>query len=94
MDLKISLGDFIVSGGELPCLMICDSILRLIPGALGSSENAEYDSFAPAFQGQLMHPLYTKPAEYLGLKVPEVLLNGNHKEIDLWRKQAAQKRRP
>ena len=79
---EISIGDYVLTGGELPALCMIDSITRLLEGAIGNEESAEFDSFR---QGLLEHPHYTKPREYEGLKVPDVLLNGNHKEIEEWR---------
>ena len=79
---EISIGDYVLTGGELPALCIIDSVTRLLEGAIGNEESAEFDSFQT---GLLEHPHYTKPREYEGLEVPEVLLNGNHKEIDEWR---------
>ncbi|MCD7879870.1 MAG: tRNA (guanosine(37)-N1)-methyltransferase TrmD [Candidatus Gastranaerophilales bacterium] len=82
--MEISAGDFVMTGGELPALCIMDSITRLIPGVLGDSESAEYDSLS---DGLLEHPHYTKPREYNGLNVPEILLNGNHEKIKEWRRE-------
>ena len=79
---EISLGDFVLTGGELPALCVIDSVSRKIDGTLGKIESAEEDSFA---NGLLEYPHYTKPREYRGLKVPEVLLNGNHAEIEKFR---------
>ena len=79
---EISIGDYVLTGGELPALCMIDSITRLLDGGIGNSESAEFDSFK---NDLLEHPHYTKPREYEGLLVPEVLLNGNHKEIDEWR---------
>lgn len=79
---EISLGDFVLTGGELPALCVIDAVSRKIEGTLGRIESAEDDSFA---DGLLEYPQYTKPREYRGLKVPEVLLNGNHKEINEFR---------
>lgn len=87
VDEEISVGDFIVSGGELPALLILDSILRHIPGALGHEESAQIDSFGERLEGQLEFPLYTKPLEFEGLAVPEVLLSGHHQVIEDWRKK-------
>ena len=79
---EISIGDYVLTGGELPALCMIDSITRLLEGAIGNEESAQNDSF----QNDLLeHPHYTKPREYNGLKVPEILLNGNHKEIEEWR---------
>ncbi len=79
---EISLGDFVLTGGELPALCVIDAVSRKIEGTLGKIESANDDSFA---DGLLEYPQYTKPREYRGLKVPEVLLNGNHKEINEFR---------
>jgi tRNA (guanine37-N1)-methyltransferase len=87
VDQEISLGDFIVSGGELPALTMVDTLLRLIPGVLGHEDSAELDSFSPALEGGLEYPLYTKPRELWGMEVPEVLTSGDHQEIAKWRKK-------
>lgn len=79
---EVSIGDFVLTGGELPALCLIDSISRKIEGTLGNVESAQDDSFAT---GLLGHPQYTKPRNYRGLKVPEVLLNGNHAEIEKFR---------
>ena len=81
---EISIGDFVLTGGELPALCLIDSVSRKIEGTLGKIESAHDDSFA---DGLLEYPQYTKPREYRGLKVPDVLLNGNHKLIDEYRFQ-------
>lgn len=83
VDYKISLGHFVLTGGELPALVIIDSIVRLIPGVLGGEKSAEIESFSDG--NNLEFPQYTKPADFRGLKVPEVLLSGNHGEIAKWR---------
>ncbi len=80
---EISIGDFVLTGGEYPALCIIDSVLRLQKGVLGDDESSEYDSHS---DGLLEYPQYTKPREYNGQKVPEVLLLGNHKEIAKWRR--------
>ncbi|MFK7823823.1 MAG: tRNA (guanosine(37)-N1)-methyltransferase TrmD [Oligoflexales bacterium] len=87
VDEEFSLGDFVISGGELPCLTIADSILRLIPGVLGHKESAACDSFGSAMKNQLESPQFTRPLEFEGTEVPQVLRSGNHKEIDDWRKR-------
>ena len=79
-----SLGDFILTGGELPALVMTDAIVRLIPGVLGSSGSLDQDSFS---DGLLSAPQYTRPAEWRGMKVPDVLLQGHHAEIAKWRRQ-------
>ena len=80
---EISIGDFVMTGGEYPALCIIDSITRLIKGVLGDDESAEYDSHS---DGLLEYPHYTKPREYMGLCVPEILLSGNHEKIKEWRR--------
>lgn len=81
---EISLGDFVLTGGELPALCVIDAVSRKLEGTLGKIESAEDDSFS---DGLLEYPQYTKPREYRGLKVPEVLLNGNHKDINAFRQE-------
>ena len=92
---EISIGDFVLTGGELPALCVIDCVSRKLEGVLGKIESADDDSFE---NGLLEYPQYTKPREYRGLKVPEVLLNGNHKEIEQFRKtemlKRTEKRRP
>jgi tRNA (guanine37-N1)-methyltransferase len=87
--LEISIGDYVLTGGELPALVVSDAIVRLLPGALGDSESALSDSFQT---GLLDAPYYTKPAEYRGLTVPEVLMSGDHKKIAEWREAEAMRR--
>ena len=86
---EISLGDFVLTGGELPALCVLDAVSRKLEGTLGKIESADDDSFS---DGLLEYPQYTKPREYRGLKVPEVLLNGNHKEINEFRQAQRIKR--
>lgn len=81
---EISLGDFVLTGGELPALCLIDAVSRKLEGTLGKIESAEDDSFS---DGLLEYPQYTKPREFRGLKVPEVLLNGNHKDINAFRQE-------
>jgi tRNA (guanine37-N1)-methyltransferase len=83
---EISIGDYVLSGGEPAAIVLTDAIVRLLPGALGSETSAENDSFS---NGLLDYPHYTRPADFRGMKVPEVLLNGNHAEIEKWRRQKA-----
>lgn len=83
---EISIGDYVLSGGEPAAVVLVDSIVRLLPEALGSETSAENDSFS---NGLLDCPHYTRPAEFRGMKVPDVLLNGNHAEIEKWRRQKA-----
>ena len=81
---EISIGDYVLTGGEIPAMVIIDSVVRLLPGVLGSEDSPLDDSHA---HGLLEYPQYTRPAEYLGLEVPEVLLSGNHAEIARWRRE-------
>ena len=83
---EISIGDYVLSGGEPAAVVLVDCIVRLLPNALGSETSAENDSFS---EGLLDYPHYTRPAEFRGMKVPEVLLNGNHAEIEKWRRERA-----
>ena len=83
---ELSIGDYVLSGGEPAAAVLVDTLVRLLPGALGSDTSAENDSFS---DGLLDCPHYTRPAEFRGMKVPEVLLNGNHAEIEKWRKMRA-----
>lgn len=84
-DEEISIGDFVLTGGEIPAMVIVDSVTRLLPGVLGNAESAEYESHSS--EGYLEHPQYTKPEEFQGWKVPEVLLSGDHKKIEEWREK-------
>ncbi len=86
---EISIGDFILTGGELAAMVVIDSVVRLLPGAIGDLDSARSDSFE---NGMLDCPYYTRPEEYRGLKVPDVLLSGHHGEIDTWRKAKALER--
>jgi tRNA (guanine37-N1)-methyltransferase len=83
---EISIGDYVLSGGEIPAMVVVDAVTRLLPGALGCEQSAEQDSFS---SGLLDYPHYTRPAEYRGLKVPDILLSGHHAEIEKWRQQKA-----
>jgi len=85
VDEEISIGDFVLTGGEIPAMLVVDSVMRLLPGVLGNEESAVFESHSK--NGYLEHPQYTKPEEFEGWKVPEVLLGGNHKEIEKWRKE-------
>lgn len=86
---EFSIGDFVLSGGEIPALAITDSIIRLLPGALGDSESALTDSFQDPL---LSAPVYTRPAEFRGMKVPDVLMSGDHKKVSEWQSEQAVKR--
>lgn len=86
VDEQISVGKYILTGGELPAMTLIDSISRLIPGVLGRAESHQEDSFSKALKRKKEYPHYTRPAIFKGMQVPEVLTSGNHKEIDKWRK--------
>ena len=86
---EISIGDYVLTGGELPALVVIDAVARLIPGVIGDGESLLTDSFQ---EGLLDGPQYTRPADFRGMKVPEVLLSGNHKEIAAWRQEQRRKR--
>lgn len=86
---EVSLGDYVLTGGELAALVMMDASIRLIPGVLGNQDSAVQDSHS---SGLLEHPHYTRPAEYRGMEVPEVLMNGNHALIDQWRRDESIKR--
>jgi len=84
---EVSIGDYVLSGGEVPALVLLEAVTRLVPGVIGREESHEQDSFGP--EGVLDHPHYTRPAEFRGMTVPDVLLSGNHAEIERWRREAA-----
>ncbi|MCH7320912.1 tRNA (guanosine(37)-N1)-methyltransferase TrmD [Solibacillus sp. MA9] len=81
---EISIGDFVLTGGELPAMTVIDAVVRLLPGVLGQADSHIQDSFST---GLLEHPHYTRPADFRGMKVPDVLLSGNHAKIDEWREE-------
>lgn len=84
IDEQISIGDYVLTGGELPAMVLCDAILRYIPDVLHNDTSVVDESFS---DNLLEHPQYTRPREFMGLKVPDVLLNGNHKEIEKWKSE-------
>ena len=86
---EFSIGDYVLTGGELAAMVMIDSVVRLLPGALGNDVSAVTDSFS---SGLLEHPQYTRPADFRGLKVPDVLLSGNHAKIEEWRKEESLRR--
>ena len=86
---EISIGDFVLTGGELGAMVIIDSVVRLLPGVLGNEQSHMKDSFST---GLLEHPHYTRPADFRGMKVPDVLLSGNHRMIEEWRAKESLKR--
>jgi tRNA (guanine37-N1)-methyltransferase len=87
IDEEISIGDYVLTGGELPAAVLIDAVARQIPGVLGKDESAEEESFSESLDRKREYPHYTRPEEFKGLKVPDVLLGGNHGEIDKWRKE-------
>ncbi len=95
VDMELSIGDYVLTGGELAAMVISDAVARLLPGVLGSEESAIKDSFS---ENLLDYPQYTRPVEFEGLQVPEILLSGHHAKIEAWRRQQAlirtAKRRP
>ncbi len=88
--LEVSVGDFVTNGGEVPAMLIVDAVIRLIPGVLGDETSSKYESFAKA--GLLEYPQYTRPREFRGMQVPEVLVEGNHGKIAQWREEASRAR--
>ncbi len=88
-DRELSVGEFVLSGGEIPALLVIDAVARLLPGVVGDPRSLEQDSFAG---GLLGYPQYTRPAEFRGLKVPDVLLSGDHAAIARWRREEAERR--
>jgi tRNA (guanine37-N1)-methyltransferase len=88
-DEEISIGDYVLSGGELGAAIVLDAVARLLPGVLGNEDSSRNESFSDENEGLLDCPQYTRPAEFRGWKVPEVLLSGNHAEIKRWRREAS-----
>lgn len=88
----VSVGRYVLAGGELAAMVVCDAVLRKLPGALGHSESALEESYSEALDGQPEYPHYTRPAEYRGWKVPDVLLSGHHEEIRTWRRARSRER--
>ena len=91
VDQEISIGDYVLTGGEIPAMVIVDSVVRLLPGVLGDENSASTDSFS-AGSDKLGYPQYTRPDEYNGKKVPDVLKSGDHGKIEAWRKIQAEKK--
>jgi tRNA (guanine37-N1)-methyltransferase len=89
---QISIGDYVLSGGELPAMVVIDAVVRLIPGVLGDDQSAHHDSFSAGNDRLLDYPHYTRPPQWQGRKVPDILLNGNHAAIEAWRRQQARQR--
>jgi tRNA (guanine37-N1)-methyltransferase len=88
----VSIGPYVLSGGELPAMVLLDAIARRLPGALGSEESGLEESFSAELEGGLEYPHYTRPAEFRGWRVPDVLLSGNHALIDSWRREQSRER--
>jgi len=88
----ISIGPYVLSGGELPAMVLLDAVARRLPGALGSEESGLVESFSPELEGGLEYPHYTRPAEFRGWRVPDVLLSGDHRRIEEWRKEQSRLR--
>jgi tRNA (guanine37-N1)-methyltransferase len=88
----ISIGPYVLSGGELPAMVVTDAIARRLPGALGSEESGLVESFSAELEGGLEYPHYTRPSEFRGWRVPEVLLSGDHRKIDEWRREQSRLR--
>jgi tRNA (guanine37-N1)-methyltransferase len=91
-DEAISIGRYVLAGGELPAMVIADAVLRKLPGALGDAESAIEESYSAALQGAPEYPHYTRPASYRGWDVPEILLSGNHARVRDWRREQAHRR--
>ena len=89
VDEEISIGDYVLSGGEIPAMVVTDAVGRLLPGVLGNDDSAARDSFA---DGLLDHPHYTRPAEFAGIRAPDALLSGDHEAVRLWRRREALRR--
>ncbi len=88
-DEEISLGDFVLTGGEIPAMAVVDAVTRLIPGVLGNKDSLAHESFQ---EGLLEYPHYTRPRDYLGYEVPDILVSGNHDKVERWRREQALKR--
>ena len=86
IDEQISIGDYVLTGGEIPAMVLIDAVARKIPGILGKEASADFDSFSTAFGGKREYPHYTRPEEFRGMKVPDVLISGHHEKIEQWRK--------
>jgi len=93
VDEEISIGDYVLTGGEIPTMVIVDAVTRLIPGVLEKKEATEVETFSKVGKKRVLeYPQYTRPSDFMGWKVPEILLNGNHKEIAKWRKEMSLKK--
>jgi len=90
--MQVSLGDYVLSGGELPAMVLIDAVVRLLPGVLGDDTSAEHESFSAALGGGLDYPHYTRPPQWMGRAVPDVLLSGHHAQIEAWRREQSKRR--
>src|SRR4029077_2766150 len=88
----VSIGRYVLSGGELAAMVLCDAVLRKLPGALGHEASADEESYSAALEGHPEYPHYTRPAEYRGWRVPDVLLSGHHERIEEWRRERSRER--
>ncbi len=89
---QVSIGRYVLAGGELPAMVLCDAVMRKLPGALGHAESAQEESFSAALEGAPEYPHYTRPAEWRGWTVPEVLLSGHHERVRAWRHEQSRAR--
>jgi tRNA (guanine37-N1)-methyltransferase len=89
---QVSIGDYVLSGGELAAMVVIDAVVRLLPGALGDEDSAQDETFSEAAKGGLEYPHYTRPEDFRGLKVPEILLSGHHGQIEKWRREQSLER--
>jgi tRNA (guanine37-N1)-methyltransferase len=89
---RVSIGRYVLAGGELAAMVLCDAVMRKLPGALGHEESAAEESFSAALDGDPEYPHYTRPAEYRGWQVPDVLLSGHHERIERWRRERSRER--
>ena len=87
IDEEISIGDYVLTGGELPAMVLIDAVARQIPGVLGKNESVQEESFSKSLKRKKEYPHYTRPEEFRGMKVPDVLLSGHHKKIEEWRRK-------
>jgi len=89
---SLSIGRYVLAGGELAAMVVCDAVLRKLPGSLGHAESAVEESFSPALEGRPEYPHYTRPADWRGWRVPDVLLSGHHEQIRAWRRERSRAR--
>jgi tRNA (guanine37-N1)-methyltransferase len=92
VDEELSLGDFVLTGGEIPAMAVIEACIRMLPGVLGNEQSAIDESFSLELEGRLEYPQYTRPTEYEGLAVPDVLKSGDHRRIEAWRTEQSMER--